>query len=265
VCESVHERILGHARPVTNRCCVDLPAVLSGVRRTCGRGGAGYAARCCGDTAFIDGVVCVKLAGVPCWATVADTGDALCDACLAHPPLWGSWAGGACYTRRDGAPFCVLGAQAWRPSGHRQTRSRWMARVIAPFVTPRRWSYGAATLVAEAVETAVSTSRPCLAKAICPRAGASGGARLPLRRVRRTHRWMAKGGERFAHLDGAQSRAHLAAPTLMAGRPVLLWMTVCDGPLVRRCRRALGPVSAVAAVQSWHCDTGKSGQKIPSP
>ncbi|MBQ0716147.1 MAG: ComF family protein [Sulfitobacter litoralis] len=179
-------------------------------------GDGGLCGPCWRDTAFIDGVVC-ETCGVPLLGDGAD-GDALCDACLAHPPLWDH--GRAALLYRETGRRLVLALKHGDRQDIAKPAGRWMARVIVPFVTPT-------TLV---IPVPLHWSRlwkrrfnqsALLAKAIARERGL-GWCPDALRRVRRTQSLDGKGrGERFAHLDGAIT-AHPRRAHVMAGRPVLL-------------------------------------------
>jgi len=188
-CVSVHERILRSCEASTNRCCVDLTRRLSWRAAPCGTG-CGLCGPCWRIRRFIDGVTVWLNLRVPFCATVP-TGCFYAGRLLAHPPC-GIMGGGRCYNRDTGAVW-VFCAQAWRPSGTRQTAGAWMARGLPPFVTPRRWSYRCRYICRGCGKRRFNQSA-LLARRL-PASGARRCAPMRLRRVRRyANRWIGKGG-----------------------------------------------------------------------
>ncbi|HCJ00010.1 ComF family protein [Sulfitobacter pontiacus] len=176
----------------------------------------GLCGPCWRDTGFIDGVVC-ETCGIPLLGDMSET-DVRCDACLAAPPPWDH--GRAALLYRDTGRRLVLALKHGdrqdiaKPAGH------WMARVIAPFVTPDTLVVPVPLHYARLWKRRFNQSA-LLARTLA-REHKLGWCPDALRRVRRTAALEGKGRrERFAHLDGAIT-AHPRRADLLRDRPVLL-------------------------------------------
>ena len=92
----------------------------------------GLCGPCWRDTGFIEGVVC-ETCGIPLLGDLSET-DVRCDACLAAPPPWDH--GRAALLYRDTGRRLVLALKHGDRQDIAKPAGRWMAQVIAPFVTP---------------------------------------------------------------------------------------------------------------------------------